>query len=65
MVDKALTKMKAGKAAGPSGIVIEMIKAAGEKMVDSLVTLFNTIIKDGVVPKDWNMSYIVNLFKGK
>ena len=57
--------MKAGKAAGPSGIVIEMIKAAGEKMVDSLVTLFNTIIKDGVVPKDWNMSYIVNLFKGK
>ena len=65
MVDKASTKMKAGKAAGPSGIVIEMIKAAGEKMVDSLVTLFNTIIKDGVVPKDWNMSYIVNLFKGK
>ena len=65
MVDKALTTMKAGKAVGPSGIVIEMIKAAGEKMVDSLVTLFNTIIKDGVVPKDWNMSYIVNLFKGK
>ena len=31
---KHLTKMKAGNAAGPPGI--EMIKAAGEKMVDPL-----------------------------
>lgn len=41
MVNKALTKMKAGKAAGPSGIVIEIIKAAREKMAASLVTLFH------------------------
>ena len=34
-------------------------------MVDSLVTLFITIIKDGVVPKDWNMSYIVICLKAK
>ena len=30
MVSKAISKMKSGKAAGPSGITIEMIKAAGE-----------------------------------
>ena len=29
-VKKAISKMKSGKAAGPSGIVVEMIKAAGD-----------------------------------
>ena len=30
MIEKALDKMKNGKAPGPSGIVAEMLKAAGE-----------------------------------
>ena len=30
MVKKAISKMKSGKAAGPSGIVVEIIKAAGD-----------------------------------
>ena len=30
MVKKSISKMKLGKAAGPSGIVVEMIKAAGD-----------------------------------
>ena len=30
MAKKAISKMKSGKAAGPSGIVVEMIKAAGD-----------------------------------
>ena len=30
MVKKAISKMKSVKAAGPSGIVVEMIKAAGD-----------------------------------
>ena len=30
MVKKAISKMKSRKAAGPSGIVVEMIKAAGD-----------------------------------
>ena len=35
MVSKAISKMKSGKAAGPSGIIIEMIKVAG----DGIITL--------------------------
>ena len=30
LIGKALRKMKCGKAAGPSGIIAEMLKAAGE-----------------------------------
>ena len=33
MVSKAISKMKSGKAAGPSGIIIEMIKAAGDGII--------------------------------
>ena len=30
MVEKAISQMKAGKAPGPSGIVVEMIRAGGD-----------------------------------
>ena len=35
MVFKAVSKMKPGKAAGPSGIVAEMLKAAGSLVFNS------------------------------
>ena len=41
MVKKAISKMKSGKAAGPSGIEVEMIKAAGDTgatMIQDLAT---------------------------
>ena len=65
MVRKAISKMKCGKSSGPSGIIIEMIKAAGDPFVDELTVLINNIIYEGVVPTDWHLSFIVNLFKGK
>ena len=65
MVKAAISKMKGGKAAGPSGIIIEMIKCAGDPFVNELKELFNKIVQEGVVPTGWHMSYIVNLFKGK
>lgn len=65
MVEDAVVHMKAGKAAGPSGVVVEMIHTAGDPIIDSVTNLINKIIKDGVVPKEWNESYIINLYKGK
>ena len=40
MVSKAISKMKSGKAAGPSGITIEMIKAAGEGFYQFYCSIF-------------------------
>ena len=65
MVKKAIAKMKTGKAAGPSGIVVEMIVAAGDTGVTMICDLANTIIRDGKVPSDWEQSFIINLYKGK
>ena len=65
MVKKAISKMKSGKAAGPSGIVVEMLKAAGDTGATMIRDLAVSIIRDGKVPADWERSFIVCLYKGK
>ena len=46
MISKAIAKMKTGKAAEPSGIVIEMIRSAGKEIIKSIANLANKIIKE-------------------
>ena len=64
MVKKAISRMKAGKASGPSGIVV-MIRAAGEMSASMIHDLAAAIIRDGKVPSDWEQRFIVCLYKGK
>ena len=61
MVVEAITKMKTGKAAGPSGIVAEMLKASG----DTGARLVADLANDMVIPSDWEDSFIINIYKGK
>ena len=66
MVSKVISKIKFGKGAGPSGIIIEMIiNATGDGVIVFLTSLFNRMIHIGRVSDDWYLSYIINLFKGK
>ena len=64
MVKKAISQMKAGKAAGPSGIVVKMIRAAGDMGASMISDLAAAIIRDGKVPSDWEQSFNVCLYKG-
>ena len=59
MVKKAISKLKSGKAARPSGIVVEMIKAGGDTGATMIQDLATAIICDGKVPTDWEQSFIV------
>ena len=65
VVKKTISQMKAGKAPGLSGIVVEMIGAASDMGASMIRDLAATIIRDGKVPSDWEQSFIVCLFKGK
>ena len=65
MVSKAIAKMKPGKAAGPSGVVAEMLKAAGHAGTRLVADLANSMIRNGDMPSDWEGSFIINLYKGK
>ena len=62
---KAITKMKTDKAAGPSGIVAEMLKASGDTGARLVADLANDMVRNGVIPFDWEDSFIINIYKGK
>ena len=57
--------MASGKAAGPSGIVAEMLKPLGEAGVAEVRDLIVDIISGGCIPTDLQESYIVNSYKSK
>ena len=61
----ALSNMKSGKAAGPTGIIAEMLKASGEVGIELLRQLGDVVFSTGVIPADWEESTILNLYKGK
>ena len=65
MVVKAITKMKTGKAAGTSGIVAEMLKESGDTGARLVADLANDMVRNGVIPSDWEDSFIINIYKGK
>ena len=52
--------MKKAKAARPSGVVAEMLKAADETDIDMITNLTIQIVREGVIPADWDLSTIVN-----
>ena len=65
ITDKMVTKALAKKFAGPSGIIVETLKAAGSKGIDFLCELIKSVVKHGKIPEDWEMRFILNLYKGK
>ena len=61
MVKKVISKLKFGTA-GPSGVVVEMVRAAGDTSANMVRNLAIAIIRDGKVPADWEQSFILSTF---
>jgi hypothetical protein len=64
-VRRAVAKMKCNKAPGPSGVVADMLKSAGETCLPWVTDVCNAIVQEGKMPKDWDKSWMVNVYKGK
>ena len=60
-----MNRMKIGKASGPSGVAIELLKAAGNKCLKSLTNIFNDILFKDKLPEEWMLSSLVPIFKEK
>ena len=65
MVEKSISKMKKGKAPGPSGVVTEMLKASSDICSKMIAYLTNFIIRDNTILNEWNDSIIISSYKGK
>ena len=64
-LETAINKMKAGKAAGPSGLVVDIISAAGKAGIEGLLKICQKFWTSGEMPSDWLTSITVPLYKGK
>ena len=64
-VKAAVKKMRSNKAAGPSGVVADMLKAAGDAGSVWVTDVCNSVVKEGRIPDDWCKSWMVNVYKGK
>ena len=59
-VKSAITRAKSCKAAGPSGVVAEMLVVSGDVGVYLATNLCNLIVQEGKIPNDWMASWMVN-----
>ena len=64
-VKAAIASTKSAKAAGPSGVVAEMLKASGSVGVQWMTDLFNKIVQEGKMPSEWRKSWMIRKYKGK
>ena len=64
-VVKAIREMKAGKAAGPSEVSVEMIVASGEIGIGVMVELCQGVLDGRGMPDEWALSGMVPIFKKK
>ena len=65
LICKALSEMKCGKPPGPSDIIAEMLKAAGEEGVELAKQLADAVFICSVSPSATVERFIKNLYKGK
>jgi len=62
-VKKALDSTKSGKAAGPDGIPIELLKLSEDSVVNAMHRIITAVWINGIWPEDWTQSTFVPLFK--
>ena len=65
MVRGSTSKMNNWKTEVASGVVSEMLKAAGETDIGMIINLVNHIIVEELIPVEWEISTIVNYYKWK
>ena len=64
-VERALKGMKNDRAAGSSGLTSDMLKFAGRTGVLELLRVFQKILRNGTVPREWCDSLTIPLYEGK
>ena len=64
-VERALRKMKNGKAVGPDNLPVEVWKCLGSAGVQYLRRELNNIMNEEKIPDQWRKSTLIPIFKNK
>ncbi|XP_044745289.1 uncharacterized protein LOC123307136 [Coccinella septempunctata] len=62
-LERALTKLKNGRATGPEGIPAELIKNGTRKLFEALTWCVNKFINGAPIPEQWKIAYISSIHK--
>ena len=60
--ERAISRMKDGKAPGDDGLPVEVLKAGGATVASKLLKIFNAVYKE-MVPLDWQKGVISPILK--
>ena len=64
-INNLINKLKNNKSNGIDNIINEFIKFSPNEYKLLIVKLFNTILKTGIIPSSWNISFISPIYKNK
>ena len=64
-VQQTIKKLKSKKAPDEEGWGNELIKMGGKEMVISIWMMFNRVLKDGIIPEQWEAMKIKSIYKNK
>ena len=64
-VAEVVRKLKNRKAGDEEGWRNEMIKAGGQDMVEALTKIFNLVLREQSVPKQWESVIVKSIYKNK
>jgi hypothetical protein len=64
-VERALKKMRSGKAVGPDELSTDMLKALGTPGLKWMTRILRVIWQEQCIPNDWRTSVLVPIFKKK
>lgn len=57
-----MKRMKSGEVVGPSDIPVQVWRSPGERTVDFLTRLFNTMMETKRMPEEWRRGVLVPIF---
>ena len=64
-VMEALIPMNTGKAAGPSGVTVELLNVCKKESVRRLAEVANNMLEGNKMSESWRKSDLIPIFKGK
>ena len=64
-IHKLINNLKNNKQCGIDNVINEGLKHSPESYKTLITDLFNVILKTGIIPSDWCISFISPIFKNK
>ena len=64
-IRSVIAKVKSGKGAGPSSVMVDILKASDRERAKWVTDVCNAVVRDGRIPVILKNNWMVPVYKGK